>query len=77
MDDRITAGELRAMGIPISPHVPDCGHISRSAIDLKMNPNGKTSATDDGVLTTPLLMQITEPFQWVEATITATKADPS
>jgi hypothetical protein len=61
---RISAGELRAIGLPIPDDVPDCAWIPRSAMLIEV-----TEVTaENGILTTHLVTRFSEPFKWVSVT---------
>lgn len=62
IDDRISAGQLRALGCNIPKHVPDCASVPRAALVF-----GETVCRCDGdVLHCSLSIQINAPFEWVE-----------
>lgn len=64
----ITAGELRSMGIPIPESIPDCGWVSRHAIEFKEKSCIETK--EYGKLKFEFDVKVHEPFHWVTATFT-------
>lgn len=63
----ITAGELRAGGATIRDEVPDCAWVPRWAI--RWEP--KASLADaPGTIAVDLRAILSEPFRWIEITIT-------
>lgn len=73
--DRITAGEIRALGIPVPLEIPDCGHISRVGFAAAMaaSARGANISSVDNTLSINMSLQIDEPFQWIELTVVAEK----
>lgn len=69
--DRITAGELRAMGLPVPDDIPDCGNVARASLRVTLGPD----KIEDGVLITNFAVTFTEPFTWVAVKITIDKGD--
>ena len=66
---RITAGELRSMGMNIDPKIPDCAHTNRvpHLVSCKSaEPSGPN------VIALDLQLQY-DPFQWIELSLTITK----
>lgn len=63
--DRITAGELRAMGYPILDSIPDCGNIPRSS--MTMRAAGGEAVGDK--LMVDMEITFTEPFKWIVVTV--------
>jgi len=71
----ITACELRAIGVPIPAHVPDCGWIKRTAISMKpVAVKATPGEIAQGMMTVNLETVITQPFRWIELNATITKA---
>jgi len=67
-DTCITAGELRADGVNIPDTIPDCAWISRSSlIPVSFN---AVHVGNNGAVCIETSCSITEPFRWIEATIT-------
>ena len=64
----VTAGELRAMGIPIPERVPDVGWIPRTAMRWTGAAPGATTEEEkaQGILNLSLEVRFTEPFQWID-----------
>lgn len=70
--DRISAGELRALGVPISETVPDCATVERSAVHFHSKVAGATNDT----LHLDVAVSFTRPFEWVTLAAMITK-EPS
>jgi hypothetical protein len=66
--DRITAGELRAMGLAVPDSIPDCGNVARSSMVIRQT----GSELKGDVLNVGMSVTFTEPFQWVTVPITIT-----
>lgn len=65
MDDRISAGELRAMGAKLPDSIPDVATVPRSA--LRFDHANMTSFIDErGVLRMSVNVQVDAAFEWVE-----------
>jgi hypothetical protein len=64
--DRLYAGELRAMGIPIDDSVPDCAHVAREACIFSI---GDTNIEGDKIVM-DYTITFTEPFKWVSVNVT-------
>jgi hypothetical protein len=62
----ITAGELRAVGIPVPESVPDCGWIPRGS--MAPGPEEPTTSYDPatGIITAMIPTCFTQPFRWFE-----------
>ena len=56
----LTAGQLRAMNVPVPDDIPDCGWVPRSAIVFESG-----SVDDDGF---KMDVSFTEPFKWFKFT---------
>lgn len=69
--DRITAGELRAMGYAIPASIPDCGNIPRNS--MTMREVGSSAAGD--TMTMAVEVTFNAPFTWAEATVTIPYSD--
>lgn len=63
MNDRITAGELRAMGLPIPSSIPDVAGIPRSA--LKMSVGEVTSMDGDKTFKVNIDVRFEANFEWI------------
>lgn len=61
--DRITAGELRAMGFPIRDDVPDCATIRKGAWRVELD---RAIPSPDRMLSVPASITFDEPFEWVQ-----------
>ena len=68
--DRVSVGELRAMGFPVPDNIPDCATTLRSAI------NWQTIDAMSGLDGKPIQIGISvtygAPFEWVRMSATAT-----
>lgn len=63
----ITAGELRAMGVPVAEGIPDVGWVPRSAILVDL---GRSKLEPDGVtLTMELGVTFRVPFRWISVDV--------
>lgn len=62
--NRITAGELRAMGMQIDARVPDCASVPRSA--LRFKDAQCRMGTKPGQMIARLSFELAAPFEWVE-----------
>jgi len=69
-EDRISAGELRASGTRIPDDVPDCATVPRHAIKIDVL---STSFTSDHRMIVDANVTITEPFEWIDLSVTITK----
>lgn len=70
--DRISAGELRAMGFGLDPQIPDCATVRRAAIHIQsVAPNVVTNLIDQTTRTVRLsaTVEISEPFSWIRLDI--------
>jgi hypothetical protein len=70
--DRISAAELRAMGINIDASIPDCATTSRSGMTCSV----VSSFMDGDTLQANLSVTISEPLTWVEVTVLVEKCQP-
>ena len=73
--DRITAGEIRALGIPVPDQVPDCGNISRAGFQAALGfamSHAKLEASGH-TMTMDMSIKFDEPFEWVDVTVEVTK----
>lgn len=70
---RITAGELRALGLNLPENIPDCGHVSRTAIRHVASTEDPIKLMADGAVQFGIDVFIDEPFCWVELNVTATR----
>lgn len=63
-DDLVSAGELRAMGIPVPDTIPDCATTKRSAIRMHVGP----TTGDPGARTVNVRVDVAfdAPFEWIE-----------
>lgn len=59
----ITAGELRALGAQLTPDIPDCAWVRRSALKFG---EPKAVVCDDGTMNGVLILTISDRFQWLE-----------
>lgn len=66
MSDRVSAGELRAKGIPIPEDIPNCATVPRDACRWKI----ENAAGDGALLSMDLVLHIDAPFEWVTGTFT-------
>lgn len=66
----LTGGELRSQGINIPENIPDCGWISRTAIEYKVK-EGNTTIADinNGILDIGYELLFNEPFKWYQVDI--------
>lgn len=63
----ITAGELRAMGMPIPGHIPDCGWIPRWSMRITATtPEHSPKDIAANILRVDLGTSFLVPFRWVE-----------
>lgn len=70
----VTAGELRAAGIPIRDSVPDCGWIRRGAMRVKFTtPTGTRDEIAADILSLDVEVEFTEPFHWIEINVVSSK----
>lgn len=77
--DRITAGELRAMGYPIPDSIPDCGHTSRAGmrtVPVRSVAAENIGQVTNGELVIDLETTFTEPFKWITLNVVVTKSAP-
>lgn len=63
-DDRITAGELRVMGIPVPSNIPDVASIPRSA--MKMSVGEVTSMDGDKTVVVNVSIKFEANFEWIQ-----------
>jgi hypothetical protein len=62
----VTAGELRAMGVPVPEKIPDCGWVPTHAVRW-----GPPNASMEGdTVFVELGVSFLEDFRWVELTYT-------
>lgn len=64
MTDRITACELREMGVPIPSSIPDCASIPRSA--MKMSVGEVTSMNGEKTVVMNVDINFTASFEWIQ-----------
>jgi hypothetical protein len=70
----VTAAELRAIGVPVPAHIPDCGWIPRGSMQMKSaTPTSTPEEISQGVLSMNLETIFTQPFRWIELKATITK----
>ena len=62
---RITAGELRALGLDLPENIPDCGHVSRTAIRHVALTENPIKLMADGAVQFGIDVFIDEPFYWI------------
>ena len=67
----ISAGELRAIGLPMPESIPDCGWIPRTAMEIKALESKLNGETELRINTE---IKFTEPFRWITVSLTASKA---
>jgi hypothetical protein len=60
--DRITAGELRALGVPVPESVPDVAGVPRNSTHVEMG----DARMKGNTLKATLKYTITAPFEWIE-----------
>lgn len=72
--DRITAGELRATGYDVPLSIPDCGHISRASIRVDIVADSALGS--GGMIGVSFSTTFTEPFEWIEASVTVDRSAP-
>lgn len=67
----VTAGELRAAGIPVPESVPDCGWIPRGS--MVPGPEAPTVSHDPatGVFSVQIPFGFSQPFRWIEVDLVA------
>lgn len=67
----ITAGEMRAMGATLEPHIPDCAFVRRADITM-----GKITVSNenriDRTIDMSIEVDVRGPFQWLEINATIT-----
>lgn len=63
-DDRITAGELRVMGIPVPSNIPDVASIPRRA--MKMTVGEVTSMDGDKTAVVSISVKFEANFEWIQ-----------
>lgn len=68
--DRITAGELRAVGWPIPPNIPDVATIPRSALRLTV---GEAMEKEDGGIVINMVCHLDAKFEWISVTVVIPK----
>jgi len=68
----ITAGELRAMGVPVEQETPDCAWVPRSAVRF-----GRSTvvAVDGDRFDVESSVEFDRPFKWINVEIHLTRAD--
>lgn len=66
-DDRISAGELRELGVPVPENIPDCATVPRRSMQLKVG--SSSVAPDKQTLNMNFDVTFTEPFKWFTATV--------
>jgi hypothetical protein len=67
-EDRIYAGELRALGCNVPESIPDCAWAARSS--MRIGPTEITGPVDeDGNVPTTTTITFVAPLRWVTATI--------
>ena len=67
MNDRISAGELRSMGLDIVDSIPDCATIPRSSMKTKVGEVG--GDPENNLLTVDFQIEFEQPFEWVTVKI--------
>lgn len=65
----ITAGELRAIGVPIPARIPDCGWIARAAMHVASD----ATVTSNGRLNVNMQVTFSAPFRWINIQVTIPK----
>ena len=70
--DAVTAGELRAAGIPVPVHIPDCAWTRRRGIRVTC-PEVKQAHDDKDRYTFTMEYTFAEPFKWIDVTFTLNK----
>lgn len=66
MTDYVTAGELRALGVPIPERIPDAARVPRSAIKTEVG-----DVEEDGTAyTITITYKFDASFEWIEASFT-------
>ncbi len=66
MDNRITAGELRTLGLKIPNTIPDCGHVCCDSIRSNINTSDLMSLIDSGNAHLGIDIFIDDEFCWEE-----------
>ncbi len=61
---RVSAGELREMGVAVPEDVPDCGWVPRAS--LRIGDVTSASLGENGLPNLHISIEFTEPFRWVE-----------
>lgn len=72
----ITAGELRAVGVPVPDNIPDCGWVPRWAWTFKAEPAEHQAAQSPDVISMEVSHRFSEPFRWVDVKALVEKAAP-
>lgn len=67
MTDYVTAGELRALGIPIPERIPDVARVPRSAIRTEVE---DAEEQGDGAIRITITYRFDATFEWIEASFT-------
>lgn len=65
----ITAGELRAGGLPIADSIPDCGWIPKASIKF-LQPEVTIDKLVEGKVNIAVAAEFTVPFKWVKINLT-------
>lgn len=77
---RLTAGQLRKMGVKVPDGIPDCGWIPSTSIHFgepKVEVQGDPSNPDkDFSLSIGFRISFREPFRWVTASFTIKEEKP-
>ena len=71
MSDRISAGELRSMGLDIVDSIPDCATIPRWA--MKTTVGEVSGDPEKNLLTVDFQIVFEQPFEWVTVKIDASE----
>lgn len=69
MTNRVSAGELRQLGLNVPDGVPDCATVRRSAIRMKVSDTQCSPST----ISFGVDVEILDAFEWVEITFVASK----
>lgn len=70
-DGRISAGDLRVMGVQLEDEIPDCATVDASAVTIALS---ESEVTKDAI-NIGYEVTITEPFEWVEVNVTIPRKD--
>lgn len=64
----VTAGELRARGVPVPEDIPDVAWVPRASLVVK---TGEAKMGDEpGKIVLSLAVEFTAPFRWLELSCT-------